>query len=104
MGSLSLFEKYIFSSSILNGLFKFSEVYNCKVKRDETNNKITKMLVVEKIAIVSFHTIIGFYIFPFSLYNNLGKLELKLSNEKGTDYNFENCKENKTLPEYFYSF
>jgi hypothetical protein len=104
MGSLSLFEKYIFSSSILNGLFKLSEVYNCKVKRDETNNKITKMLVVEKIAIVSFHTIIGFYIFPFSLYNNLGKLELKLRNEKGTDYNFENCKENKTLPEYFYSF
>lgn len=84
MAHIPLIHKYIISSMFINGAFKLSEVYNCKVTR--YFGLVDDMLLTEKLLIVSAHTLAGPYILPFSIYNNLHKLELKIRNKNETHY------------------
>ena len=81
---MNFFQKYTISAMGLNGLFKTIHTYNAKVTRD--NNEETDMLLIEKVAIISIHTIIGPYILPFTLYNNLCLIELYAKNKDVNNY------------------
>jgi hypothetical protein len=81
---LSLLNKYMLSSMILNGICKSVDIYDAKVKR--ANNEKTNLLLAEKITIISIHTLAGGYLLPFRLYDNINKLELKLRNEEYNKY------------------
>lgn len=101
MTSLNSFiNKYFVSTAIINGAFKLSEVYNCKVKRNK--GVITDMLLIEKVAIVSAHTIAGPYTFPLSIYSNLHKLELKIRNKDEKDYYDISETNNKEFIDYLF--
>ena len=81
---LGFFNKYLFSSMFLNGLFKSYDIYDAKVKR--VNNETTNLLMAEKITIVSIHTLAGPYILPFRVYDLINRMELKLRGENYYKY------------------
>ena len=81
---MNFLNKYFISAMGINGLFKCYDTYNAKVTRD--NNEETDMLLIEKFAIISAHTIAGPYILPFSLYNNLWLIEFNAKNKDVNEY------------------
>ena len=95
---MNFLNKYFISAMGINGLFKCYDTYNAKVTRD--NNEETDMLLIEKFAIISAHTIAGPYILPFTLYNNLWLIKHNAKNIN--NYYPENNKKNNTIYDYLF--
>ncbi len=101
---LSFFQKYMYSSMILNGIWKSIDIYDADVVRYVNNQNIkTKLLMTEKLTIVSIQTLGGPYILPFRLINNIDKFELKLRNEDYNKYYSTDYKNNLTFIDHIYN-
>lgn len=97
---LNFFNKYMFSSMILNGLYKSYDLYNAKIVR--LNNQKTNLLLTEKITIISIHTIYGPFVLPFRVFDIINKIEIKLRGENEYVYDLNKYEGNKTLFNYIF--
>jgi hypothetical protein len=94
-----MFTKYILAASLISGLFGIYETHNADVIRSK--DVVNKMLISEKLSIVSFYTLTGFIKFPLIIINNLNYLEIKYRNDDFKNYDMEHLeKKPKKLYDY----
>lgn len=90
--------KYFFGSMGLNGMSKMIEVWNAKVKRyDETHLSPTgyienDMLLGEKVGVITLNVIMGPLKLPYTVIDNLNKIDIMMRNENLEDYGYKKVK------------
>lgn len=93
-----LFANYIITSMLGNSFIRFTDIWNAKVERK--NNKITDILLGEKIMIISFACLTGPYYLPFSIMKKIDKTQLYIQNKDTNDYDLYQY---KTISDYYFS-
>ncbi len=90
--------RYLFGSMALNGLSKSCEVWNAKVKRyDYTHNSVNgyvenEMLLGEKFAIIMMNTMTGPFKLPYTIIDNLNKLDITMKGKNPEEYGYKKVK------------
>ncbi len=89
---------YIFGSMGLNGMSKMIEVWDAKVKRYDYTQKSASgyvendMLIGEKLSIITFNVITGPIKLPYTIIDNLNKLDILMKNENPEAYGYRKVK------------
>lgn len=90
--------RYFLGSMALNGLSKSCEVWNAKVKRyDYTHKSVNgyvenEMLLGEKFAIVMMNTMMGPFKLPYTIIDNLNKLDITMKGKNPEEYGYNKVK------------
>ena len=94
-----MFLKYLFSSMGISGLIGLYETHNADVIR--TNGIINKMLITEKITIISYYIITGFITFPLKTIHYINYLEIKYRKDNLKNYDmYDMDKKPKKINDY----
>lgn len=87
--------RYIFGSMGLNGMSKMFEVWDARVKRyDYTLSGYIEndMLLGEKVGVITFNIIAGPIKLPYTIIDNLNKIDIIMRNENPEEYGYNKVK------------
>jgi hypothetical protein len=90
--------KYMLGSMVLNGLSKTYEVWNAKVKRYDYTRKSPSgyvendMLLGEKFGVIALNVLLGPFKLPYTILDNLNKIDIMMRNENLEDYGYNKVK------------
>jgi hypothetical protein len=94
-----MFYKYLFISTVISGFIGFYETYNADVIRSK--DVINKILITEKISIISLYMISGFITLPLKTINYLNYFEIKYRKDDLNNYDMSHMeKKPKKLYDY----
>lgn len=97
--------KYVFGSMALNGLSKTCEVWDARVKRyDYTQKSVNgyvenEMLLGEKFGIVIINTMMGPFKLPYTMIDNLNKVDIYMKGKNPEEYGYKRV---KFVYDYYY--